>query len=216
MKKTVVIGLIGAVMDAGGGPERWQRWRPTVDLCRHEDLVVHRFELLSQARKFTKLAEQLTADITSISPETIVRTHSVEFQDAWDFQERLHRSPRLRLPVSVQPREGKTTSSTLPLAPTSPRICLFLLTEAHYLPARLIQTALAGQSAKTKGEPGSYSIIDLDLSKYDAIASRFHQEQTESLSFLKSGIDTRNAEFNQLIEQIERVAIASKAKPRCS
>jgi transcriptional regulatory protein RtcR len=36
-------------------------------------------------------------------------------------------------------------------------------------------------------------------------------EQTESLSFLKSGIETRNAAFNKLIEQIERVAIHSKA-----
>jgi transcriptional regulatory protein RtcR len=34
---------------------------------------------------------------------------------------------------------------------------------------------------------------------------------TESLSFLKSGIETRNAAFNALIERIERVAINSSA-----
>ncbi len=43
------------------------------------------------------------------------------------------------------------------------------------------------------------------------IATRFAQEQTESLSFLKSGIETQNAAFNTLIEQIERVAIHSKS-----
>src|ERR1035437_3394639 len=86
MKKTVVIGLIGSVVDAGAGPERWQRWRPTVDLCRHEYLVVDRFELV-YAKKFSKLAEQLTADIASVSPETSVRSHLVEFRDPWDFQE---------------------------------------------------------------------------------------------------------------------------------
>ncbi len=92
------------------------------------------------------------------------------------------------------------------------QICLFLLTEAHYLPARLIQTAPpTSAGGRARGAIGTYAIIDLDLSKYDAIASRFHQEQTESLSFLKSGIDTRNAAFNQLIAQIERVAIASRA-----
>ncbi|MDB4976447.1 MAG: rtcR, partial [Myxococcaceae bacterium] len=35
-RKTVVLGLLGTVLDAGKGPQRWERWRPTVDVCRHE------------------------------------------------------------------------------------------------------------------------------------------------------------------------------------
>ena len=58
---------------------------------------------------------------------------------------------------------------------------------------------------------GSYALIDLDLSKYDRLASRFRKEQERGQSFLKSGIDTRNAAFNGLIEQIEHVALASRA-----
>jgi transcriptional regulatory protein RtcR len=58
---------------------------------------------------------------------------------------------------------------------------------------------------------GRVTIIDLDLSKYDRLASRFRREQREGLSFLKSGIDTRNVSFNRLIERIEQVAIASRA-----
>ena len=50
------------------------------------------------------------------------------------------------------------------------------------------------------GGPGSYAIIDLDLSQYDRLASRFGREQREGLSLLKSGIDTRNAAFNALVE----------------
>ena len=46
MKKTVVIGILGSVLDAGFHQERWQRWRPSVSLCQHEDLVVSRFELM--------------------------------------------------------------------------------------------------------------------------------------------------------------------------
>ena len=46
---------------------------------------------------------------------------------------------------------------------------------------------------------------------YDRIASRFRREQEESLAFLKSGIATRNAAFNRSIEQIERVAVRSRA-----
>ncbi|PXC03053.1 transcriptional regulator, partial [Pseudomonas aeruginosa] len=48
-------------------------------------------------------------------------------------------------------------------------------------------------------------------SRYDRIASRFRHEQEESLAFLKSGIATRNAAFNRSIEQIERVAVRSRA-----
>ena len=45
-RKTVVIGMLGTVLDAGQGPRRWEKWRPTVSLCQQEDLVVDRLELL--------------------------------------------------------------------------------------------------------------------------------------------------------------------------
>ncbi|MGH9901856.1 MAG: RNA repair transcriptional activator RtcR family protein, partial [Pyrinomonadaceae bacterium] len=35
-KKTVAISLLGVALDAGRGPERWEKWRPTVALCQHE------------------------------------------------------------------------------------------------------------------------------------------------------------------------------------
>lgn len=55
------------------------------------------------------------------------------------------------------------------------------------------------------------TIIDLDLSRYNAIASRFAEERQQTLDFLKSGIATRNPHFNRMIEQIEKVAIKSRA-----
>jgi transcriptional regulatory protein RtcR len=215
MKPTIALGLIGAVMDAGTGLQRWQRWRPTVDLCRHPDLPIQRLELLC-AKKFAGLADQLTADIAQVSPQTAVRIHPVEFRDPWDFQEvytSLHDFAR-HYPFNPDKEDYLIHITT---GTHVAQICLFLLTEAHYLPARLVQTAPPGAGAgggggtRRRGDLGTYSIIDLDLSKYDAIASRFHQEQTDSLSFLKSGIETRNPAFNRLIEQIERVAIASKS-----
>src|SRR5690606_40150589 len=83
-KRTVVFGLIGPVLDMGRGPSRWERWRPTVALCQHEDLIVDRLELLFE-RKFTRLGTQVKADIASCSPETEVRMHEVCWDDAWDF-----------------------------------------------------------------------------------------------------------------------------------
>lgn len=69
------------------------------------------------------------------------------------------------------------------------QICWFLLTEARFIPARLLQ--LSPPPRRTSPDDpidvaGSHSIIDLDLSRYDAIATRFAAERDEATSFLKS------------------------------
>jgi transcriptional regulatory protein RtcR len=61
------------------------------------------------------------------------------------------------------------------------------------------------------GMPGTYTLIDLDLSRYDQIAQRFSSAQQEGVAFLKSGIATRNPKFNLMIDEIERVAVRSRA-----
>ena len=73
------------------------------------------------------------------------------------------------------------------------------------MPGRLLQSS----PERDRTAPGTIKIIDLDLSKYDRIASRFHQEQRDAVSYLKGGIDTRNVAFNQLIDRIEQVAVAT-------
>ena len=49
-KKTVVIGFVGSTLDQGKKPERWQRWRPTISLLMHDDLVVDELVLLHDRR----------------------------------------------------------------------------------------------------------------------------------------------------------------------
>lgn len=83
--KTVVIGMLGVTLDRGG-ERRWNQWRPTLSLLSHEDLVVDRLELIHQ-RRFRKTAEQLLEDAAHLSPETEIRSHTIEFRDAWDFEE---------------------------------------------------------------------------------------------------------------------------------
>jgi transcriptional regulatory protein RtcR len=205
-KRNVVIGLLGPSLDNGRGSDRWERWRPSVSLCQHNDFLVHRFELLHN-RKFKALCTTVGQDISTVSPETRVQKHEVQFDDPWDFETvygALHDFARA---YPFRPDEEEylvhiTTGSHVA------QICLFLLTESRNLPARLIQTAPPG---KQRGEPGSYAIVDLDLSKYDRLAARFGAEQRESTSFLKCGIETRNKSFNSLVDQIEQVAVGSKA-----
>src|SRR6185436_8181925 len=206
MAPHIVLGLLGVTLDGGKGPTRWENWRPSVALCQHEDLLVDRFELLHQ-RGNLSLAETLRADLTAVSPETEVRLHEIDIVDAWDFEEVYGVLQDFARGYPFDPEREEyllhiTTGTHVC------QICMFLLAEARYFPARLLQTAPPG---RRRPGPGSYRIIDLDLSRYDAIARRFAREHDEGLSFLKAGIDTRNAAFNRLIERIEQVAIASRA-----
>lgn len=202
----VVIGFLGTVLDTGKTQDRWEKWRPTVSLCQHDDLLISRLELLTHPR-FSTLANQVVGDIRSVSPETTVRIHDFECDDAWDFEKvysELHDWARA---YPFRPDDEDylihiTTGSHVA------QICLFLLTESRYFPGKLIQTSPPRRN--TTGA-GNYGIIDLDLSKYDRLASRFQKEQSESLTFLKSGIDTRNKTFNALIERIEQVVVNSSA-----
>ena len=60
------------VIDASKfGPSRWNKWRPSVALTMHEDLRVDRFVML-HGSAHTRLAEYITEDIASVSPETTV------------------------------------------------------------------------------------------------------------------------------------------------
>jgi transcriptional regulatory protein RtcR len=89
MSKTrslVVIGMPGSNLDQGSDAGRWEKWRPTVDLCRHDHLLIDRFELLHQPQH-ARLSERLAQDIASVSPETSVRTHVVDVADMWDFEQ---------------------------------------------------------------------------------------------------------------------------------
>jgi sigma54-dependent transcription regulator len=79
------------------------------------------------------------------------------------------------------------------------------MTEAQFFPGRLVQTSRSRRASSKN--PGEYTPIDLDLSRYDQLAQRFSLVHAEGIAFLKSGIATRNAELNRMIEEIERVAI---------
>jgi|RhiMethySRZTD1v2_1073278.scaffolds.fasta_scaffold00057_33 transcriptional regulatory protein RtcR len=206
-RRIVVIGLLGTTIDRGASAKRWESWRPSVALCQHDDLLVDRFELL-HPRRFTSLAETVRDDITRISPETEVRLVVDPTEDAWDFEDvygSLHDFSRAyRFDSEAEDYLVHITTGS-----HVAQICLFLLTETRHIPAQLLQTS--PPSGQRGTSPGSYRIIDLDLSKYDRIAMRFARDELEERSLLKSGIQTRNASFNEIVERLERVTLRSAA-----
>jgi len=209
MKPIVTFGFLGTTLDRAQGADRWSKWRPTVAMCQHEDLLISRLELLVEP-KYADLAKHVVADIAKISPETVVVVHEFAMKDPWDFQEVYERLYDFARGYDFQP-EKEDYLIHLTTGTHVAQICWFLLNEANFIPARLLQTSPAREGGRDAKASGRYEIIDIDLSKYDRLSTRFAQEQERTLDFLKSGIATKSKGFNKLIEQIELVAVNSKA-----
>jgi transcriptional regulatory protein RtcR len=137
----------------------------------------------------------------------VVEPHLIDFKDPWDFEEVYGRLLDFARAFPFDP-EAEDYLIHITTGTHVAQICWFLLTEANYLPGRLLQTQ---PRRGTNDGVGTWTAIDLDLSRYDSIATRFAAASAESTSFLKSGIDTRNVAFNRMIDEIEQVAARSKA-----
>lgn len=207
MRPLVVIGFLGSSLDSSKlGPSRWSKWRPSVGLTMHEDLRVDRLVLL-HGSAHESLADYVAQDIASVSPETSVDKRRLDFTDPWDFEEVYGKLLDFARGEPFDP-EAEDYLIHITTGTHVGQICLFLLTEARYLPGRLLQTQPARGIVSAAG---TWTTIDLDLSRYDSIATRFAMASADSQSFLKSGIETRNTAFNRMIDEIEQVALRSKA-----
>ena len=204
-RETIVIGMLGSTLDQGHAAWRWERWRPTVALGQHEDLRVDRLELL-YSKAHQDIADIVIADLGVVSPETTVASHIFEMKNPWDFEEVYAALFDFARAYPFDP-EHKDYLVHITTGTHVMQICLFLLIESRHIPARILQTNPLPK--KSQKPSGTYGIIDLDLSRYDRIAERFRRQSAVDATFLKSGIETRNANFNAMIERIEKVGAES-------
>jgi transcriptional regulatory protein RtcR len=196
--------MLGTTLDNVVKGDRWKRWRPTVAACSQPDFVFDRYEIIYPIH-FKRLLDQVVADLKVVSPKTEIVLHQLEMANPWDFEEvfaKLHDFMN-RYSFDLEREEYFVNITT---GTHVAQICLFLLAESRYLPGRLFQVGLV-----KGGDPkGTYSVIDLDLKKYNPIAARFEKEKDQSEQFLKAGIVTRNSNFNILIDQIEMICLRSR------
>lgn len=205
----IVIGILGARLDHGGlGKGRFGRWRPTVSIPMQPDFSVERLELIHHVDE-QQLAELTAQDIHALSPNTRVNLYAVDYENPWDF-EAVYSQLHAFADAYAFDQEHENYYVHITTGTHVAQICLFLLAEARFIPAKLIQTS-PGKQGEPNALYGTMQVIDLDLSKYDQIASRFAKEAQEANQYLKDGVETRNAAFNQMIEQIEQVALRSTA-----
>lgn len=206
--KNVVFSHLGISLDMKPGfkSSRWDFWRPNVSLCQQKDFTVDRLHLLVQPQ-FEEDAFHVVADIRDVSPKTEIVIENFECEDVWNFEQVYSYLYDISQKQQFKP-EKEQYYIHLTTGTHVAQICLFLLTESHHFPAKLLQT-MPGKLNQNNTAIGEINIIDLDLSKYDKIAARFAEKTSDDVSFLKAGIATKNAAFNTLIERIEKVAVVS-------
>ncbi|MEL7444206.1 MAG: RNA repair transcriptional activator RtcR [Pseudomonadota bacterium] len=194
--RNVVLGFLGTQLDAG----KKRRWRPTHSLVAHDAFPVDRLEILYDER-FTRLAHNVQRDVLEQSPDTEVLLQTLNLEDPWDFEEVYGKLFDFARSYGFD-EDRERYHVHLTTGTHVAQICWFLLTESRHVPARLIQTGPPRGNVETP----IFDVIDLDLSRYNALQQRFDQLSREYGSQLKGGLETRNPAYNALIDRVELVA----------
>lgn len=207
-KNNVVIGWLGVELDEPGSGGNSKKWRPSISLVQHRDFIVTQFEMLYQPEHF-KRAERVKADIKLASPSTKVILHEIKLKDPRNFPDVFEALQSFSEEYKFEV-EKKNYFVHLTTGTHVAQICMFLLTEAHVIPGSLIQTA----PPKGKHDLAKYEILDIGDPQFLRIRSRTRSLQVKHQedSYLKDGIETPNPAFNDLINEVTRVAIKS-SKP---
>ncbi|WP_299194256.1 RNA repair transcriptional activator RtcR [uncultured Litoreibacter sp.] len=199
--RNVVLGFLGTQLDSG----KKRGWRPTVSLCEVDGFPVDRLELLYDS-KFSRLAHGIKRDVEEASPDTEVLLHRMDMENPWDLEEVYAKLYDFAQTYGFD-EDRERYHIHLTTGTHVGQICWFLLSESRHIPAALIQTG----PPRGENTNGTFDLIDLDLSRYDALQQRFDQQSREYGDLLKGGIETRNAPYNALIDRIEQVAGQSDA-----
>lgn len=203
-RKTIVLGFLGTTLDAGKRPERWEKWRPNVAINQTPSLSIDEMVLFYPSQSKGML-DTITTDIKEVSPQTAISPVVMDIADPWDFEQVYTALFDFSQQYTFKPDENDylvhiTTGTHVA------QICLYLMLESKFFPGRILQS-----SPKSRDPKGSVTVIDLELSKYDALAKRFAHQHANAIELLKSGIATRNPAFNQLIKEVEQVSVRSKS-----
>jgi len=200
--RNVVIGFLGTKLDMGKN----RSWRPSVELARHADFPVDRLELLYDQRH-AHLAHRIQQANAAVSPNTETRLIQMDMRDPWDFQEVYGKLFDFAKDYGFD-EDRERYHVHLTTGTHVAQICWFLLTESRHVPAKLLQT---GPPRGPDTPFGTMDVIDLDLSRYNALQQRFQAATQASTSLLKGGIDSDTPAFNALIDRLELVATHTDA-----
>ncbi|MBU2513775.1 sigma 54-interacting transcriptional regulator [bacterium] len=201
-KKKVLIGFAGPKLD-----KKTSEWRPTIEVVNLKEIKFDRVELLYGNRRTKNFTLSLREEVESLHPGIKVNTHLVKIGDPWDFEKVYEGLKEFSINYDFKPDKEEyyihTTTGTHVV-----QICLYLFTSSRHFPGMLIQVIPTDDNKKASGKP--YSVIDLELARYDLITALFHEEHQGNVEFLKDGIETKSPLYNKMIEELEYVSVRSK------
>ncbi len=206
--KRVVISILGTRKDLDN-PEN-NNWSPSVSLVMNPDkLKVDEYHLIYNS-EFHELATEVQSRIEKASVTTNVVLDEIPLNDPWDFDEvsqqffdYMKRSCFHRVDTEYLVHINTGTNVE--------RICLFWLVYANHITAKLLQSAPSDGFGRTHSDnaKGLLKIIDIGKTANTALASRINDLSLEGITFLKDGIQTKNKQYNETIDELERLVLAS-------
>ena len=191
--------------------QQWllKTWRPSVALAAQETIHIDEYHLICTVKQHD-LAQTVVAGIKHFSPQTKIFVDSLELKNVFDFQTTFIEL----MDYASSPYFHEENSECLVHLTTGThveQICLFLLTQKHYLNGKLVQTYQ--DDRQLFADPrGRITVVDLNLSAYDKLNQHFQAKEDKNIQSLKDGILTRNIRYNKIIDEIESV-IARDTSP---
>ena len=206
--KHVIVSILGTRKDVENSENH--NWSPSVSLVLHKDkFLVDEYHLVYN-KGFRELAEAVQGRIESESVTTNVVLDEIPLSDPWDFDEVcLKFFDYVKRPCFH--RDNTEYLVHINTGTNVERICLFWLVYANYIKAKLIQTAPSegfGRSHSADAK-GLLKIIDMRRTGNTVLASRINDLSLEGITFLKDGIQTKNKQYNDTIDELERLVLAS-------
>lgn len=207
-KKHIVISILGTRKDRAT-PEM-NGWTPSLSLVQHEDqFKVDEYHLVYN-KGFKALAEEVQSRVEELSVATNVILDEIPLKDPWDFDEvSLQFFNYVKRPCFH--RDNTEYLVHINTGTNVERICLFWLVYSNYIRARLVQTAPTegfGGSASNDSK-GLLKIIDLDISANSKLTRQITSLSLEGVEFLKDGIQTKNKAYNETIDELETLVLAT-------
>jgi transcriptional regulatory protein RtcR len=209
-KKHVVFGFLGFDRDTGrAGVERW---RSSISIFEHPEFPVDIFHVIrpSVSPEFdaAKLVNEVLYDIAWLSPDTVLKSHIIDFRTPWDFKEVYGKLFYFYENFKFN-TERDDYFFHISVGTHVQQICVYLLTESRRFPGKILQTYDFDPYRKNK-QPG-YVILDPhDLPV--SIKEQIKRKERSSIAILKSGFESVNDAYNSIIGDL-RLASENSREP---
>jgi transcriptional regulatory protein RtcR len=212
LKDIVVFGFLDTIYDrlpqGKGKPEkRREKTRPSVLVCQKSDHYEISAYYLIYEQADTALLKEVVADIRAISPKTKVHPVSLEFNKTTD-PARIFFTVGSYLNGFKFKLESKRYLFHFSTGCPARQLVAFKLTESRIFPGKLLFFTPPDRETSDQARP---QVIDPELTAVDRLHEHVTRRDKDADYFLKSGIDTKNKSYNQLISLIQRVAITTTA-----